>query len=541
MDLLKPTLMPNPNPDAIKDLGLEAIADKQTQQEVTDFFQARADLLAEIVSDRQQTKDLIQKKINEYNRRQVQTQQIIDDIVTALQKDALERDLNEGYIDANGQKQESYIEQFHKEVERVGVDFEGDDKDRNNPVRQACLTEVVKAIRAIPANLKRSYRHEYVKDMIADYVRQMDKKAEWMKIGTLHLEELKDLKIKSIQDWMNEPGRPSETELMQKYNPNQAKEFIQTEARIRDNLTKISQQTAAFSPELKQYFDARVANIEQLRPQNSSQAADDAQKLADEASAVTGMIALKGEISAKSAETTDEAIKKRYADLSAKIDANLKAIPQENDPSKRQALIDLSALQAEKSRLDASAAAPQSASGEQPQPASGEQSPPAQENSAPDFSNDPRAWLKYQFAEFKKYIDEVLGFFTGILGFFGVKTAFVAATDTSGGKTAAEKVAPDKLEAASKFLKENFKVSDEEFKKLAEIRLSDFMELNSAPSWMDTERFAKLRKAIVANKTNADNEKMLLLEFIAVKKNNWSVPVTQAPATAARSYIAPAK
>jgi len=531
---------PKPNPDAVKDLGLEEIADEQKRKEVTDFFQARTDLLSEIVSDKKKPKEVLQEKMKEYNRTQVQTQQIIDGIIQELQKDSLERDLNEGFNDAGGQAHDSYIEQFHKEVDRVGVDLEGDDKDRNNPVRLACLAEVVKAIRAIPTNLKRSYRHEYVKDMIADYVKQMDKKAEWMKIGTLHLEELKDLKMKAVQEWAKEPGRPPESELMQKYNPDQAKEFIQGAAKTKDNLTKISQQSAALAPELKQYFDKGSKDIEGFMAENPSGAAEAAQKLADEAAAVTGIIALKGEISTKISETTDEAMKKRYTDLSAKIDTNLKAMPNENDPTKRKAMIDLPALQGEKSGIDANAGAP---------PASGDQTPPAEENPEPDFTKDPKGWLKYQFTEFKKYIDEILGFFTGIAGFFGVKS-LAGAAKTAGGKTGAEKIEPAKLEAASKFLKDKFKVSDAEFKKLAELKLGDFLKLSSKPDWMDAGRFDSLKKAFSANKTTSDSDDTLLPEFIAARKDDWIEPVPVAgskgapvkPATTpSRTSATPAK
>jgi hypothetical protein len=505
------------NPEAVKNLGLEGIDDEQKRQQVEDFFKARTDLLAEIVSDKKIPKEVLQDKLKEYNRTQIQTQQIIDGIIQELQKDSLERDLNEGYKNADGEH-ESYIEQFHKEAERVGVDFEGEDKDRNNPVRQACLGEVVKAIRALPPNLKRSFRHQYVKDLISDYVKKMDDKAEWMKIGVLKMDDLKELKVKSIQEWTKEPGRPPEAEMMQKYDANQAKEFIQGAAKAKENLAKARQQSAPFATELKDYFEKGAKEIEGFMTDNPTGAAEAAQKLADESVAVAGLITLKGEIATKITETADAALKKRYSDLNAKIDANLKAMPAEKDPAKRKTLIDLPVLQGEKAGIDATTGG------------SAEAAPQA--TPEPDMMKDPGGWIKYQVNEFKKYINEIIGFITGIAGFFGAKSVAGAAGAAKPGAPgdAAENADAAKKEAASKFLKDKFKVSEDEFKKLLEVKLGDFLKMQTKPDWMDAQRFNALKSAVSANRTASDGDDLLLIDLVLARKENWKdVPVTQNP------------
>jgi|GEM_PF-5460631 len=505
---------PKANPDAVNQLGLEDLADEQKRQEVTDFFKARADLLAEITSEKQQPKTVLREKMQEYNRTQSQTQQIIDGIIQELQKDSLERDMNEGFTDADGHARDSYTEQFHKEVERVGVDFEGDDKDRNNPVRLACLAEVIKMIRAVPANMKRSHRHEYVKDLIADYVKKMDDAAETWKVGTLKVDDLKKIKPKSGQEWAKEPGRPPESELMQKYDPGQAKEFIQGAAKTKENISKIAQLSASYTPELKGYFEKGSKEIEGFMVDNPSGAAAAAQRLVEEATAVTGIIALQGEIKTKHSEVTDEPVKKRYTELLAKIDTNLKAMPAERDPAKRKALIDLAILQGEKSGIDASVPPPTPTD---------EKTPTPDEPVEPDMMKDPKGWLTFQVNHFKKYLDEIIGFVTGIAGLFGVKSV-VGKVGASAAKSAAEKIDPAKLEIASKFLKEKFKITTDEFKKLAEIQLGDFLKLDTKPDWMDAGRFAAMKTALAANKSPSDSDDTLLTAFVLAKKDNWKEP-----------------
>lgn len=262
--------------------------------------------------------------------------------------------------------------------------------------------------------------------------------------------------------------------------------------------------------------------------ENPAGAADAAQKLAEESAAVAGMVVLQDEIRTGTADVTDEALKKRYNDLSAKIDANLKAMPTEKDPGKRKTLVDVAAFQGEKAAIDKTTA------GAAPPP---DQEQKPEEPAEPDMTKDPGGWLKYQFANFKKYLDEIIGFITGIAGFFGVKTVLdKSAKKAAGTPGTPEKTDPARLEKATRFLKDKFNITDDEFKKFAGLKLGDFLKPETKPDGIDPKRLEALKSALTANKNSSDNDETLIADFVLAKKDNWKEP---APAVAKASSAAP--
>jgi len=319
-------------------------------------------------------------------------------------------------------------------------------------------------------------------------------------------EEIRKFHPASFEGWAHEPGRPQESELTQKYEPAQAREFIQSAANTKESLAKVQESASTLSPELQEYFKKNVKEIEGFMSDNAAGASDASQKLLAEVTAATGMLALKTEIQAKSGETTNEAIKKKYTDLFAKIDANLKAAPNEKDPAKRKALFDSASLQAEKSRIDAEAAAAP------PAPAAPEGAKAEEEE--PDFTKSPQAWLQYQINGLKKWWGEIVGFLGAILGFFGIKSALIPA----GAETAAE---TPKQQEARKFLIEKIKLTDDESRKLTPFKLGEFLKLSSPPEGFDKTRFETLKKAVNFNKKPEDKDDTPLLDFVADKKADW--------------------
>lgn len=154
-------------------------------------------------------------------------------------------------------------------------------------------------------------------------------------------------------------------------------------------------------------------------------------------------------------------------------------------------------------------------------PASSPEAPAAPaEEPEPEFSMATIGpWLKWHVNNFKKTLDDAMGFMKslpgmlgGILGIFGVKSALGAPS-----------TGPDdpKMEKVKKLLKEIYKLTADEFTKLKEIKLKDFLEMASEPSWMDKNRFEKLKKDLAFNKKDTDNTDVPLLDFMTDKDADW--------------------
>ena len=544
--------------EGLKDMGLEGIDDPAVRKQVEDFLKSRPDLVADIRHENKKAREVLAEKIKEINRTRMQANEIIDGIVQMLRKDTLERDLKDGYQDKNGQPHPGYIEFFQREVDRVGVDFEGTDSDRNNPVRQACLNIVVNEIKKIDLTVKRDIRHQFVEDMIKAYVLEMDKNAETVGVGTLQTADLAQFKPKAFKDWAGEPGRPSEADLYLKYDPEKAREFVESTAKTKDTLAKISTATGTLPAELQDYFKNGSKEIESMMADNASGAGRVAEILLAEANAAAGIAALNAEIQTKKSETTDAAIRKRYTDLSAKIDANLKLAAGEKDSTNRKRLLDLSALQGEKAQIDSAVPAPSSTPAPTPAatggtetpgatPATGtgtsaEQAAPAAE---PEFSvANFGPWLNYQVNSIKKSLTDAMSFLKGLpamlgglLGIFGVKSAL-------GNPDVKEMVPTDpKLQKARKFLMDKFGLPEQEADKTYQLKVKEYLALTSAPAWMDKSRFENLKKALDFNKKDTDNLDVSVWNFVSDKIDSWKEPqpvaATSAPMASPPSEAAP--
>jgi len=543
--------------EGLKDMGLEGIDDPAVRKQVEDYLKSRPDLVADIRHENKKAREVLAEKIKEINRTRMQANEIIDGIVQMLRKDTLERDLKDGYQDKNGQPHPGYIEFFHKEVDRVGVDFEGTDTDRNNPVRQACLNIVVNEIKKIDLTVKREIRHQFVEDMIKAYVLEMDKNAETLGVGTLQTADLTKFKPKAFQDWAREPGRPPEADLYLKYDPEKAREFVESTAKTKDTLAKILTAAATLPAELQDYFKNGSKEVESTMADNATGAGKVAEMLLAEANAAAGIAALDAEIQTKKGESSDATIQKRYTDLSAKIDANLKLAAAEKDSVKRKTLLDLSALQAEKAQIDSAVAAPASTPAATPAgttapggaPAAtggtetpgaaptGTASPPAAQTAPePEFSiTNIGPWLNYQVNSLKKSLTDTMSFLKGLpamigglLGIFGVKSA-LGKTDVK------EKVPTDpKLQKARKFLMDKFGLPDQEVDKTYQLKVKEYLALNTAPAWMDKSRFENLKKALDFNKKDSDNLDVSVWNFVADKMADWKElqPLSTAPTPA---------
>jgi hypothetical protein len=280
---------------------------------------------------------------------------------------------------------------------------------------------------------------------------------------------------------------------------------------------------------------------------NATGASDAAQKLLAEATAAAGMVTLNAEILAKKTSTSDAAAQKSYGDLSLKIESNLKAAAAEKDPLKRGILLNLDALRAEKAKLDSASGAPAAAPaaapetpapagsapsaqapGETPTPAPAPaepqaQTPPAEEPEPELSMANFGPWLKYQVNSLKKSLNDTVSFFKslpsmigGILGIFGIKSAL-------GKPEAAAGAAPEdpKMQQVRKFLIDTYKLTEDEFGKLNGLKLKEFLDMASAPHWMDKTRFIKLKKDLISNKKDSDNTDIPLWEFLADKISGW--------------------
>jgi hypothetical protein len=338
-----------------------------------------------------------------------------------------------------------------------------------------------------------------VKKDVEDYLKQRPKLLDDIKTGSKQARDFLAEKVKEIN-----ASKQKANELINS--------IVQT------LLQKVSGNLSALPRELQDYFKTAAKEIEGMTATNAIGASDAAQKLLAEATAASGMVSLNAEVQAKKSAATDANVQKGYGDLSVRIEADLKAAATEKDPLKRSTLLDLQALQAERSRLETTPATTPAAAAA---PAEGAAAPaaatPAAEEPEPEFSMaNIGPWLKYQANSLKKTLNDAMGFLKsipvaigGLLGIFGIKSAVGAATEDP------------KLQNIKKFLADKYKLTDDEFSKVKEIKLKDFLELGGKPDWMDKDRFEKLKKDLAFNKKDTDDAARPVWKFVSDKESGW--------------------
>lgn len=525
---------PKSQSELAENLALDELTDAEKRKQVEAYFEGKKQEISDVAKGK---RGKLQEVMREMNRTKAGPDKIIEAILAELFQGALERDVSG-----------RYAELFHTVLDEVGVDLEGDDKDRNNPVRKKAmaiaLTAIQQQVRAEEQKAKkfmnRQYVHEFAEALIRDYVKKMDDKAETFKWGVLHENELKEkgMEPMTFSDWIGVPPRYSEKQLFMELSPTEAKRFVGDIAGVKQELAKVKPEAAGLDKRLSDFFKAEAARIEGeaiSQPGNLQPSLEAAAVLAAAFASAMKLSTFKGDVEARLNDAAglkdklpdfDASIEQGYHNLLSDVEASTKAFLEKKGAgdvvlkTKEKQELDKK-LDAEKKRAEESAA--KTAEEEK-----------AKEEAGPNPLEDPEGFLQHIFKD-HPILTAVFGFF----GFDKIFTKFLNSPKVKKlqnvlkykGKSQAEieRIGKEVMPKYVAFMEKEFEIKKEPAEEISLMDVSDFMKLTRSPKGVDQKPFEAFQKALESNGATKTTSG-LLIDFMEKNMKEWKAS-GETPAT----------
>lgn len=550
-----------PASDIEKKLGIDQIQDAEKREVVKTYFEKtltqeqRAGLIhekskAEFARLRQQIQSL--------NERHATIEEFVQQIIETMQKDVLERDLNEGYLDTMGE-QPGYVEYFlsltgtdsnfcppgMEKYKDKGFSMDWDDAATG----EYCVNKVKSVIRAIPPNVKREFRHQYAKEFIAAYAAAIDfydSTFENFDMSEVAEPEAKLSKeqpwIMNFNSWLTQRGMKIE-DVTSQYSKLDTKTIVDAKTRI-----EAAKKGLTGYPKTQQdYYTQQIQNIEGFALNNPTQALEQLTELEKDMAAFTAFAAFGEEI--KAAKTKYDQFKAQYTDfdpkfssqiddLQKKYDERMKQLDGEKNPQKRLSLMDVASdLKKTKDQIDfemvkasEESAKKQEEAKKQAETAAAAATPEtAPEEDNPGFLDSAVLGdekLGKIIKDFAAKVPLIGGFLLGaFLAPSTLKKLGVSAPTSLDGflKANGAPKTPEQLKEyeakAKKILKDQFKIeSVTELEILSKTSVKDF--LKQKPEQFDQKKYETLTAALKKNEATETTDKKVF-EYVLLKIDTW--------------------
>lgn len=371
-----------PAPSAVESsLGIDEIQDAEKREIVKTYFEKtltpeqREGLIHEKArSDISK----LRQQIRSLNERRASAEEFVQEIISTMQRDVVERDLNDGYTDSSG-AHTGYIEQYFKmagtdihdsttlsALEQKYKDDSTNEKHMDWDDRATfdhCLNRVKAVVRAIPLNVKREVRHRFVVDFITKYVDTIDYFDSWME--NFDSKEIPDMEkkfaadypyLQSFELWLAQNGLKMEESVYQ-YSKLDTKAIVETKSRLEAAKKSIT----AYPKAQQDYYTQQIQNIEGLALNNPAQAQEQLASLEKDMATLATFVAMGTDIGGARSKYNE--FKAKYPDfdgkflaqiddLQKKYDDRMKQLDAEKDLVKRSSLMDVSDLKKTKDQID---------------------------------------------------------------------------------------------------------------------------------------------------------------------------------------------
>jgi len=552
-----------PASDIEKKLGIDQIQDAEKREVVKTYFEKtitqeqRSGLIhekskAEFARLRQQIQSL--------NERHATIEEFVQQIIETMQKDVIERDLTEGYLDVGGE-QPSYVGYFlsltgtdsnfcppgMEKYKDKGFSMDWDD----NATGEYTVNKVKSTIRSIPANVKREYRHQYAKEFIAAYAAAIDHYDSTFENFDMSEVAEPEKKLATEQPWilnfnawLTQRGMKIE-DVTYQYSKLDTKTIVDTKA----SLESAKKGLGSYPKAQQDYYTQQIQNIEGFALNNPTQAQEQLATLQKDMAAYTGFMAFGEEV--KALKTKHDEYKGKYSDLDPKFagqvddlqkkyDERTKQLETEKDMQKRLSMMDVANdLKKTKDTLDfdlvkagEESAKKQDESKKAEEAKTATETAVAAETAAEDkpgfldsaVLGDPK--LGQIVKDLASKIPLIGGFLLG--AFFAPSTlkklGINAPTSLEGFfKANGAPKTPEQLKEieakAKKILKDQFTIeSVDEMALLTKTSVKDF--LKQKPEKMDQKKYEKFVEALKKNGAK-DTEDKKVYEYVLLKVDEW--------------------
>lgn len=360
----KPAEVPKTGSDIEQKLGIDQIKEAETREVVKTYFEKTLtqEQRAGLIHEKTKT-DMakLRQQIDSLNQRHATAEEFVQEIIGTMQKDVMERDLNDGYIEG-GAEQPGYVSYFlsltgtdsnfcppgMEKYKGKGFSMDWDDYATG----EYCVNKVKSVIRSIPPNVKREYRHQYAKEFIAAYaaaIDNFDTSFENFDMSEVTEPEGKLAKeqpwILNFQAWLTQRGMTMDSVTYQ-YSKLDTKAIVDTKSR----LEAMKKGLGTYPKPQQDYYNAQIQNIEGYALNNPTQAVEQIAVLEKDMAAMTTFAAFGEEL--KSLKTKHDEFKTKYSDFDAKYsgqigdlqkkyDDRMKQLDGEKDPQKRLSIMDI--------------------------------------------------------------------------------------------------------------------------------------------------------------------------------------------------------
>ncbi len=377
---------PQPGSDIEKKLGIDQIQDAEKREIVKTYFEKTLtpDQRAGLIHEKAKS-DLskLKQQIDSLNQRHASVEEFIQEIITTMQKDVLERDLNDGYVE-NGSEQGSYVDYFMnlcgfgggidppagwEKYKDKGFKMDWDDLATWN----YCIDKVKNVIRSVPANVKRETRTQFAKDFMTAYAQAIDsydQAFENFDMGEINEPEQKIMKeqpyLLNFNAWLAQKGMKME-DVTYQYSKMDTKAILDTKSKLEGDKKNLG----AYPKAQQDYYTQQIQNIEGFALNNPAQAQEQLANLEKDMGAMTAFVAFGTEVFGADPTKKSEGLYKKFNDFKSKysdfddkfsgqIDDLQKKytdtvvkIDAEKDPQKRLVLMDLTGeLKTTKDKID---------------------------------------------------------------------------------------------------------------------------------------------------------------------------------------------
>lgn len=568
-------------------LALDKLGEEQAE-EVTTFFMTSPEAKELQDSKNESLRKRVEGKMSVLQTMKDNTTGIIMELAKQILEEARSKYVYESFTDANGVEHNGgYTALFNSVLDEVGVDLEGTDEDKNNPVRKKAESVVSAVLLAVPVNLRAKYMHQYAEEMIRDFVKKMDDQAETLTFGTLHVEEVTKLKPLSFQEWIAAPERARLTDLFMELDQEQARKFTGDVAKIREVLAYVKGITG-LNNDLLEYFTGEAKKMEGSITTNP---AEILKKVGDLEAAAKASVALAAvQTAVESSLTEASAVKAQVQDFDATIETGYAKLKVDIEKgftdflvSKDVKLLDKSGFESTKTQLDTKLAAEKAkvqATVVPPAPGKPNENDPSNPNNPPaeekkkwsyaDIINDPGGWIMNKLpwlAVVFAFVPKLQAQFSALISKVSGKkapeqenkepdkpksetdTTAAAAPLVAAAPGAASSQAPETAETpqqkaaretlerreaaidkSTKYIKEKINFTEDEMKLVTPMKVTDFLKLQDAPVGIEKTKFAALKQSLSFNGATSENTETII-EFVASKGENWKEPLVAGTAT----------
>ena len=545
-----------------RQLGIDQIQDPEKRKLVEHYFKRTLsqEQLSSLIHGKAQKEVLkLRQQIQFLNQRHASAEEFVKEIIKTMQNDVLERDMHEGYVDANG-PQPSYVEQFINQVGTKYVKCPGYGEKSQEYYKKTphsidwndqqtfdyCLNFVKGKIRSVPPDVKREIRHKYADALIKAYAQAIDNYDWWME--KFDYDEREDPEkqlerkfpyILKFDSWLAREGLKLE-DVTYQYSQLDTKAIVATKSGLEQSRKQILQ----FPKPQQDYYTQVISEIEGFAITNPTQAQEQIAAVEKDIAALTAFLAFGEEIKGSRSKldelkgknpSLDSKFLDRINGLQKNYDERSKLLDAEINPPKRLVVLDFTDLKKTKDQFDldlqkveSDLIQQQAASQEKPQEGQAAAAEEAEEKK-PGFLDKAvlgDSKLGKMVVDFASKIPLIGGFLLGVfLAPSTLKKLGITAPTSLGDyfKSKNKPMTPEQLkqteEKAKKLLEEVFKIEKmEELKLLATITVKDF--LKERPKDIDQKKYDKLVKSLKDNGATEYTDKKVM-EYVIEHVDDW--------------------